>query len=111
MKRYGSPSIGLGERHGGDQAHADLQLRIDVTSSHCQLPLHFLAAVSLERDFCRRRRPRQKGLEDGVSAQRPEIGDQRAREMAATAFLFASYLPRVSEDWVVGAPGLEPGTR
>jgi len=31
MKRYGSGSIGLGERHGGDQAHADLQLRIDIT--------------------------------------------------------------------------------
>src|SRR6516225_9740965 len=34
------------------------------------------------------------------------------REMAAkTAFLLANYQSRVSEDWVVGAPGLEPGTR
>ena len=58
----------------------------------------------LERDFCRRRLARQKGREDDVSAQRPEIGDQRAREMAAkTAFLLASYQLRVSEDWVVGA--------
>jgi len=30
---------------------------------------------------------------------------------AKTAFLLASYQLRVSEDWVVGAPGLEPGTR
>ena len=34
------------------------------------------------------------------------------REMAAkTAFLLTSYQLRVSEDWVVGASGLEPGTR
>jgi hypothetical protein len=33
------------------------------------------------------------------------------REMAAkTVFLLASYLPRVSEDWVVGESGLEPRT-
>ena len=42
----------------------------------------------------------------------PEIGDYHTREMAAkTAFLLASYQLRVSEDWVVGVPGLEPGTR
>jgi hypothetical protein len=71
-----------------------------------------LPSSSLERDFCRRRRTRQKGPEDDISGQRPEIGDHRAREMAAKmAFLLASYLLRVSEDWVVGAPGLEPGTR
>src|SRR6516162_6427606 len=80
--------------------------------SHCQLLVHFLAAVSLERDFCRRRRPRQKGPEDPISAQRPEIGDHHTREMAVkTAFLLASYQLRVSGDWVVGPPGLEPGTR
>ena len=67
---------------------------------------------SLERDFCRRRLARQKGPEDDVSAQRPEIGDHHSQEMAAEmAFLLASYQLRVSEDWVVGAPGLEPGTR
>jgi hypothetical protein len=43
-----------------------------------------------ERDFCRRRQTRQKGPEDDVSAQRPEIEDHRAREMAAeTAFVLA----------------------
>src|SRR6516164_2861540 len=55
---------------------------------------------SLERDFCPRRLARQKGPEDDVSAQRPEIGDHHAQEMAAkTAFLLASYQLRVSEDW------------
>jgi hypothetical protein len=57
---------------------------------------------SLERDFCRRRLARQKGPEDGVSAQRPEIGDHHKRKMAAkTAFLLASYQLLVSGDWVV----------
>ena len=66
---------------------------------------------SLERDFCRRRLARQKGPEDDVSAQRPAIGGHHMREMAAKrAFLLASYQLRVSEDWVVGQPGLEPGT-
>jgi hypothetical protein len=47
---------------------------------------------SLERDFCRRRLARQKGPEDDVSAQGPEIGDHHTREMAAkTAFLLAGY--------------------
>src|SRR6516162_4711841 len=53
--------------------------------SHCQLLLHFPAAASLERDFCRRRRPRQKGPEDPISAQRPGIGDHQTRELAAKA--------------------------
>jgi hypothetical protein len=54
----------------------------------------------------------QKGARGDVSKQRPEIGDHDAREMAAKmAFLLASCQLRVSEDWVVGAPGLEPGTR
>src|SRR6516162_5514201 len=67
---------------------------------------------SLERDFCRRRQTGKKGARGDVSKQRPEIGDHDAREMAAkTALLLASYQLRVSEDWVVGAPGLEPGTR
>ena len=45
----------------------------------------------------------------GVCDQR---GDHLAREMGAkAAFLLASCQLRVSEDWVVGAPGLEPGTR
>jgi hypothetical protein len=66
----------------------------------------------LERDFCRRRQTRKKGAGDDVSKRRPEIGDHDAREMAAkTAFLLASCQLRVSEDWVVGAPGLELGTR
>ena len=64
-----------------------------------------LPSSSLERDFWRRRLARQKGPEDDVSAERPEIGDHHTREMAAkTAFLLASYQLR-------GAPGLEPGTR
>jgi len=67
---------------------------------------------SLERHFCRQRQTNQKGSEDGVLAQRPEIGDHYTREMAAKmAFLLASHQLRVSEDWVVDAPGLEPGTR
>jgi hypothetical protein len=71
-----------------------------------------MPSSSLERDFYRRRLTRQKGHGGDVSAQRPEIRDHRAREIAAkTAFLLASYQLRVSEDWVVGAPGLEPGTR
>jgi len=45
-------------------------------------PSHFLATSSLERDFCRQRRTRQKGPEDDVFAQRPEIGDNHTREMA-----------------------------
>ena len=54
----------------------------------------------------------QKGAGDDVSKRRPEIGDHDAREMAAkTAFLLASCQLRVSEDWVVGAPGLVRGTR
>ena len=71
-----------------------------------------LTYSSLERDFYRRRQTRKKGARGDVSKQRPEIGDHDAREMAAkTAFLLASYQLQVSEDWVVGAPGLEPGTR
>jgi hypothetical protein len=38
-----------------------------------------------ERDFCRRRLARRKGLRDDVSAQRPEVGDHHAREMTAKA--------------------------
>ena len=41
----------------------------------------------------------KRGSEDGVSAQRPEIGDHDTRVMAAkTAFLLASYQLRVSMD-------------
>jgi hypothetical protein len=62
---------------------------------------------SLERDFCRRRLAHQKGPEDDVSGQRPEIGDQHTRERTAkTPFLLASYQLRVSQDCVVGKPGL-----
>jgi hypothetical protein len=44
----------------------------------------------LGRDFCRRRQTRQKGPEDDISVQRPEIGDPRALETAAkTAFVLA----------------------
>jgi hypothetical protein len=50
----------------------------------------------------------QRGPEDDVSAQRPEIGDHHTREIAAkTAFLPASYQLRVSEDWVVETERLE----
>jgi hypothetical protein len=71
-----------------------------------------LTYPSLERDFYRRRQTRKKGTRGDVSKQRPEIGDHDAREMAAKkAFLLAGYQSHVSEDWVVGAPGLEPGTR
>ena len=63
---------------------------------------------SLERDFCPRRLARRKGPEDDVSAQRPEIGDNHTREMAAkTAFLLASYQLRVSEC----TTGIEPVTQ
>ena len=63
---------------------------------------------SLERDFCRQRQAPQKGPEDDVSAQRPEIGDHHTREMAAkSAFLLASYQLRVSEDWVVETVDIE----
>ena len=54
----------------------------------------------------------RKRLRDDISAQRLEIGDRPARKMAAkTAFVLEGSNTRVSEDWVVGAPGLEPGTR
>ena len=59
------------ERVLGAQANAPRTLAISLPYS------------SLERDFCRRRLARQKGSEDDVSAQRPEIGDHRTREMAA----------------------------
>jgi len=46
----------------------------------------------------------KKTPEDDISAQRPEIGDHHAREMAAkAAFLLACVNIRVSEDCVVGA--------
>jgi len=48
----------------------------------------------LERDFCRWRLARQKGPEDDISAQRPEIGDHHAREMAAKAAF-----PAPSDAW------------
>ena len=71
-----------------------------------------LPSSSLERDFCPRRLARQKGPEDDISWQRPEIGDHHMREMAAKmAFLLASYQLRVSEDWVVGTTGIEPVTQ
>jgi hypothetical protein len=67
---------------------------------------------NLERDFRRRRQGPRKRPEDDISEQRPEFGDYHARELAAkTAFLLASSQSRVSEDWVVGAPGIEPVTR
>jgi hypothetical protein len=54
----------------------------------------------------------KEGARGDVSTRRPEIGDHDAREMAAkTAFLLPSCQLRVSEDWLVGAPGLELGTR
>jgi len=38
-----------------------------------------------ERDFARRRLTREKEPEDDIAAQRPEIGDRHAQEMAAKA--------------------------
>ena len=71
-----------------------------------------LPISSLERDFCRRRQAPQKRPRDDISARRLEIGDHRAREMAAkAAFSLADLFAWVSGDCVVGAPGLEPGTR
>ena len=61
-----------------------------------------------ERDFCRRRLARRKRLRDDISAQRPEIGDHHAREMAAKApFVLAGLNIRVSEDWVVETVDIE----
>src|SRR6516225_678592 len=81
-----------------------------VTSSSGLIHRGSPPSSSSERDFCRRRLAREKGPEDDVSAQRPEIGDHHTREMAAkTAFLLASYQLRVSGDWVVAdAVGAKP---
>jgi len=47
------------------------------------------------------------GSGDDVSGQRPEIRRDHSREMAAKAALLrVGSLALVSEDWVVGAPGL-----
>ena len=52
----------------------------------------------LEQDFCRRRLARQKGPEDDVSAQRPEIRDHHTRKMAAkAAFLLAGCFGRLGD--------------
>ena len=70
----------------------------EAPNSPCALLRSALRYSSLERDFCRRRQAPQKGPEVDVSAQRPEIGDYHAREMAAkAAFLAASYQLRVLE--------------
>src|SRR6516165_5544649 len=67
----------------------------------------FVPRSSLERDFCRRRQTRQKELED-VSARRLEIGDHRAREMAAkAAFSLADLIVWVSGDCVVETRWIE----
>ena len=63
---------------------------------------HFFATSSLERDFRRRRLARQKGLEDDLSAQRPEIGDHHTREMAAkTAIPLAGCQARVWDPLII----------
>ena len=49
----------------------------------CQLLLHFLAAASLERDFPHRRQTRQKGSEDAIFAQSPEIEDHQTHHAQA----------------------------
>jgi hypothetical protein len=65
-----------------------------------------------ERDFCHRRLAPRKRLRDDISKQRLEIGDNDAREMAAKgAFPPVGFDIGVSADCLVGAPGLEPGTR
>jgi hypothetical protein len=65
-----------------------------------------------ERDFqCRRQAP-QRHPRDGNCQQRPDPGYKKWREMAGkSASLLARSKVQVSEDWMVGAPGLEPGTR
>ena len=68
--------------------------------------------VSLERDFCRWRLARQKRHLKTISGA--ETGNRRpprARMGAKAALLLVCVNIRVSEDWTVGAPGLEPGTR
>src|SRR5262245_23089456 len=77
----------------------------DHGADHCHYV--FLACRVWNGIFAARDRRRQTGPGDDISAQRPEIGDHHAREIAAkTAFLQASYQLRVSKDWVVGEPGL-----
>jgi hypothetical protein len=51
----------------------------------CSLAIH-------KPDFGRWRQVRQRGPEDDISAQRPAIGDYRAREMAAKAALLLADL-------------------
>ena len=79
-------------------------VNLDLLVTEIQSP----PSSSLERDVCRRRLARPKGPEDDLSAQRPQIGDHHAREMAAKmAFLLASHRLRVSEDWVVETVDIE----
>ena len=65
-----------------------------------------------ERDFCRRRQRRRKHRRDrNSSAETEKWLDEIARRGANVAFVRINETAWVSEDWVVGAPGLEPGTR
>ena len=77
------------------QANAKPELAHALLQSAC--PLRVWNGIFAAGDW-----RAKKGPEDGVSAQRPEIGDNHARDMAAKpAFLLANNLLRVSEDWVV----------
>jgi hypothetical protein len=54
-----------------------------------------------------KRRPREK-----IRAQRPRTAIRQTQEMAEkSAFRRTGFQQLVSEYWVVGAPGLEPGAR
>ena len=74
--------VGFGDALGGGWA------TLQPSTKGSKLP----PSSSLERDFYRRRLTRQKGPEDDVSAQGPENGDHRAREMAAKSGLSAREL-------------------
>ena len=70
-----------------DDEHLWLRLWCPTSKPICDLPR---AMNCQERDFCRRRLARRKRLKDDISAQRPEIGDHLAREIAAKmAFVLA----------------------
>ena len=64
-----------------------------------------------ERDFCRRRQAPQTCLRDETYAQRHKSRPHRSRKSGRKwAFPQAGLPRRVSVNWMVGAPGLEPGT-
>src|SRR5262249_26020354 len=77
-------TAGRGHERSHRPARGTLRdIRHYKATSPARDPPSLSCASSLERDFCRRRQTRQKGPDDDVSVQRPEIGDHDAREMAA----------------------------